>query len=115
MQPNPEEVPPATRGTFGSELVQGCPIIYAAGDLVDDYLVDPHFMNDQQLPFELKFDRPTLRSITLHPFVIRHCQVRPADADQILPIAQWMTRVSLEMRTRVNRDGETLCIDCAET
>ncbi len=99
----------------GIELVQGCPIIYAAGDLVDDYHVDPHFMNDHQLLFELKFDGSTLRSIALHPVVIRHCQVRPADADQTLLIAKWMTRVSLEMGTRVKSDGGTLCIDCAGT
>jgi len=37
----------------GVELYEGCPILYAAGDLVDDYAVDPAFRNDHQLLFEL--------------------------------------------------------------
>jgi len=98
----------------GIELNHGCPIIYAAGDLVDDYYVDPEFMNDHQLLFELELEGASLRRITLHPVFIQQCQVRPADADQTRIIARWITQVSLELGTRVQDAGVTLYIDCAE-
>ncbi|MGZ3240659.1 MAG: CapA family protein, partial [Burkholderiaceae bacterium] len=45
----------------GIEIYHGCPILYAAGDLVDDYYVDPEFKNDHQLLFEMELTRITLQ------------------------------------------------------
>ena len=49
----------------GIEIAGGCPILYAAGDLVDDYQVDPALRNDRQLLFELELTRDRLRRLTL--------------------------------------------------
>lgn len=72
----------------GIELYKGCPILYAAGDLVDDYYVDPRFRNDHQLLFELELEGDTLRRILLHPLFIDRCRTGHASAAQ----AEWIGR-----------------------
>lgn len=95
----------------GIEIYRGCPILYACGDLVDDYYVDPDFKNDHQLLFELVLERETLRRIELHPVFIDRCQVRPASADEAEYIAGWMTSLCAEMETKVERDEHRLWIE----
>ncbi len=95
----------------GIEIYRGCPILYAAGDLVDDYLVDPDFRNDHQLLFEIELDSNALRRIVLHPVFIADCQARPANPAQADYIAGWMTALCREMGTQVRRDEQTLWID----
>jgi poly-gamma-glutamate synthesis protein (capsule biosynthesis protein) len=90
----------------GVEIHHGCPIIYAAGDLVDDYLVDPVFRNDHQLLIELELDRDTLRGVRFYPVFIGMCQARMATPEQAGYIAERMTRACEKMGTRVN--GTTL-------
>ena len=97
----------------GVELYRGCPIMYAAGDLVDDYLVDPVLQNDHQLLFELEIDGAALRRIFLHPVVIADCQARPATGAHYDFIARRITALSEAMGTQVSRFQEQLWIDCA--
>jgi poly-gamma-glutamate capsule biosynthesis protein CapA/YwtB (metallophosphatase superfamily) len=94
----------------GIELHRGCPILYAAGDLVDDYRVDPDFRNDHQLLFEIELGASVLRRIVLHPIFIDDCQARPANLAQADYIAGWMTALCQEMGTTVRREGQTLWI-----
>lgn len=95
----------------GIEIYRDCPIIYAAGDLVDDYYVDPDFKNDHQLLFELELTRNTLLCIALHPVFIEKCQIRRATGEQFEAIANWMTSVCHEMGTCVQRQGDRLWIE----
>lgn len=95
----------------GIELYRGCPIVYAAGDLVDDYLIDPCFKNDHQLLFELEFGADRLRRIRLHPVIIENCQSRPAAGEQFAYIAQWMRLLCHEMGTHLRQAGSDLWID----
>ncbi len=97
----------------GIEIYHGCPIIYAAGDLVDDYLVDPEFNNDHQLLFEFELTRQALTRISLHPVFIEHCQAQPATGKQAEHIVEWISSVCNEMGTRVHRDGGSLWINGA--
>lgn len=94
----------------GIEIYHGCPILYAAGDLVDDYYVDPAFRNDHQLLFEMELTRSILRRISLHPVFIEDCRVRPATGKQFDYIVDWMTSLCQEMGTDVQRDGENIWI-----
>ena len=98
----------------GVELYRGCPIIYAAGDLVDDYYVDPEYRNDHQLLFELELSHDSLQRIFLHPMFIRYCRVRPATGAQFAHIAAWMTRLCDELGTRVQQRDAVVWIECAE-
>lgn len=86
----------------GIELYQGCPILYAAGDLVDDYYVDPDFRNDHQLLFELELEGEALRRILLHPLFIARCRTGPADAAQADWIGRRMGALCAELGTRLD-------------
>lgn len=94
----------------GIEIYRGCPIIYAAGDLVDDYYVDPDFNNDHQLLFELELDAQALRRIDLHPVFIGHCRTEPAGPEQAALIAGRITALCAEMGTDVRREAERIWI-----
>jgi poly-gamma-glutamate capsule biosynthesis protein CapA/YwtB (metallophosphatase superfamily) len=94
----------------GIELYRGCPIIYAAGDLVDDYYVDPDFNNDHQLLFELELNPGTLQRIRLCPIFIERCQVKPASREQTEKIASRITTLCAEMGTTVQRDAGQISI-----
>ena len=85
-----------------------------AGDLVDDYYVDPEFKNDHQLLFEMELSRDALRRISLHPVFIANCQARPATGVQFEHIVNWMTLVCSELGTRVRQEGGNVWIDVAD-
>lgn len=95
----------------GVEIYRGCPIVYAAGDLVDDYYVDPSFRNDHQLLFELELTRTALQRIRLHPVFIEDCRVRLAEKEEFDYIAARATELCAEMGTQVLRTPDGL--DCA--
>mgnify|MGYP000330100766 CR=1 FL=1 len=97
----------------GIEFYRGCPILYAAGDLVDDYAVDPVLRNDHQLLYEMEIDHGAVQRIWLHPVFIDDCQARPATGAQYDFIARRITALSDAMGTKVNRFHEKLWIDAA--
>lgn len=88
----------------GIEIYRGCPIIYAAGDLVDDYYVDPEFKNDHQLLFEMELSRSALQRIDLHPVFIENCRVHIATGKQFNHIVTSMRTICQEMGTHVQQD-----------
>lgn len=87
----------------GIEIYRGCPILYASGDLVDDYYVDPEFRNDHQLLFELEFSDTTLQRILLYPVFIEEFQTKPANETQFQFIQNRMTELCREMGTKIER------------
>jgi poly-gamma-glutamate capsule biosynthesis protein CapA/YwtB (metallophosphatase superfamily) len=98
----------------GIEIRNGYPIIYAAGDLVDDYYVDREFRNDLQLLFELDLGRDGLHRIVMHPVAIEACRVAPADAAETRFIFDEMRLLCGELGTRVHEDATRLVINPAE-
>lgn len=95
----------------GIEFYRGCPILYAAGDLVDDYMVDPVLRNDHQLLYEMEIERGAVQRILLHPVFIADCQARPATGAQYEFIAKRIAALCYPMGTQVNRFHEKLWID----
>jgi len=95
----------------GVELHEGCPILYAAGDLVDDYAVDPAFRNDHQLLFELVLGEDALERIVMHPLFIRHCRVYPANSAQRAWIVEQARQRCRDLGTLAHIDGEILVIE----
>ncbi|ALK94996.1 hypothetical protein AB595_00655 [Massilia sp. WF1] len=94
----------------GVELYEGCPILYAAGDLVDDYAPDPAFRNDHQLLFELELREDALERIVMHPLFIRQCRVFPANSAQRGWIAERMRGLCKELGTAADIEGDRLVI-----
>lgn len=94
----------------GIELYQDCPILYATGDLVDDYAVDPGLRNDHQLLFELALGEQALERIVLHPLFIRRCRVYPANSAQRMWIVERMRGLCGELGTQTRIEGDRLLI-----
>jgi poly-gamma-glutamate synthesis protein (capsule biosynthesis protein) len=95
----------------GIELYRGWPILYAAGDLVDDYAVDLDLRNDHQLLFEVHLGEDALRRIVLHPVFIRHGRVLPADHTQRAWIDTRMQALCRDLGTTTRLDGDLLVIE----
>lgn len=94
----------------GVELHEGCPILYAAGDLVDDYAVDPAFRNDHQMLFELELGEDALERIVMHPLFIKRCRVYPANSAQQAWILKEMRTRCAALGTGAGVDGDVLAI-----
>ena len=88
----------------GVELFRNRPIIYSAGDFVDDYAVDPLERNDQSFIFLLSTDRGTPRTLRLHPTLITDFQVRLAGRSS-RQIAERMQRLSRHLGTASSWDA----------
>lgn len=89
----------------GVEIYKGRPILYACGDLVDDYCVDSEFMNDRQLLFELELARTRLEKIRIHPICIEDCRAIPAVGAQHEFVASRIASLCREMGTEVVRNA----------
>jgi poly-gamma-glutamate synthesis protein (capsule biosynthesis protein) len=96
----------------GIELYRGRPIIYDAGDFVDDYAVDQRLRNDWGLLFRLEVDRAGIRQFELIPTVIGRCQVNRARQPDREAIADRIEALSAEMGTTLTRRGDRLWIEC---
>jgi poly-gamma-glutamate synthesis protein (capsule biosynthesis protein) len=95
----------------GVELHRGRPIVYAAGDLVDDYAVHDRFRNDRSLLFELQIEGTTLRRMRLHPVVIDDFQARPAAGADFEWIVRRLTDQCAALGTRLQRDAHQAWIE----
>jgi len=89
----------------GIEIYRGSPILYAAGDLVDDYYVGDQG-NDHALMFTVTFDGTTARRIDLHPCFIEHCRVVPAPPAVSSAIRARITRLCQALGTTVRGGDE---------
>lgn len=93
------------------EVHEGCPIIYDAGDFVDDYRVDPELRNDRSFLFVLSVtaDGDPLE-LRLHPTEIDDCAVGEASSEA----AEWsrkrMRTLSAPFGTAFDRDGDALVL-----
>lgn len=83
----------------GLEIYKGKPIIYSAGDFVDDYAVDEVEKNDQSFIFVVETTDREIRDIKLYPTVIRNMQARMAIEPELQEIVYKMTVLCKEFNT----------------
>ena len=88
----------------GIEVFRNRPIIYSAGDFVDDYAVDPQERNDQSFIFLLDTDRGTPLGLRLYPTLITDFQARLAGRSS-RQIAERMQRLSRHLGTASSWDA----------
>lgn len=88
----------------GIEVFRNRPIIYSAGDFVDDYAVDPLERNDQSFIFVLETDRGTPLMLRLYPTLITDFQARLAGRSS-RQIAERMQRLSRHLGTPSSWDA----------
>ncbi|MCI0747659.1 MAG: CapA family protein [Verrucomicrobia subdivision 3 bacterium] len=95
----------------GIEIHRGRPIIYSAGDFIDDYAVDPLERNDQSFIFVLEMDKGLFHRLRLYPTVIRHFQARLAGIDEAREIAARMVKLCDSFQTPASWNPGERCLD----
>ncbi len=89
----------------GVEVYRGRPIIYCAGDFVDDYAVDELERNDESFIFVVDLVSHQPERVTLYPGMIEGYQARLASAERAAAIRSKMMRLCDAMGTAVLRDA----------
>ena len=93
----------------GVEVYRGRPILYGAGDFVDDYAVDPVERNDRSFVFVLRTEGAMPVELRMHPTEIVEFQARRARR-HAAEIAREMARRCAALGTRAEWDDETRCL-----
>ncbi|MCL4416711.1 MAG: CapA family protein [Actinobacteria bacterium] len=83
----------------GIEIYKEKPIIYCAGNFVDDYAVDEIERNDQSFIFEIHADNNKFTQINLYPTVIRNFQALRARGFEMEEISLKMQKLCTEFAT----------------
>jgi poly-gamma-glutamate capsule biosynthesis protein CapA/YwtB (metallophosphatase superfamily) len=99
----------------GIEIYRDRPIIYSAGDFIDDYAVDPIERNDHSFVFLIETDIRSILRLNLYPTLIRGCQVRIATSDKAARIAQKMAERCAEFGTRTRWNHREHCLEIGIT
>jgi poly-gamma-glutamate synthesis protein (capsule biosynthesis protein) len=94
----------------GVEIYRGRPILYGAGDFVDDYAVDPAERNDQSFVFVVETDLRSVRGLRLYPTVIRSFQARLAERRERTEIADLMRGLCADLGTTALWDERAGCL-----
>jgi poly-gamma-glutamate capsule biosynthesis protein CapA/YwtB (metallophosphatase superfamily) len=85
----------------GVELIEGRPVLYDCGGLVDDYAVDPVLRNDLSFLFLLDHERAELRAV---PLQLEHCHTRAAPTAAALTMCAHLVERCRELATAAFAD-----------
>jgi poly-gamma-glutamate synthesis protein (capsule biosynthesis protein) len=94
----------------GVEVYQGRPIVYDAGDFVDDYVDKPGYANKQSALFELVVENGAFETLRVRPTVIEDRSVALADDHAAGEVRQRLRDRSRPFGTVIDRDGDGLAI-----
>ena len=97
----------------GIEVYRGRPIVYDAGDYVDDYVVKPHLQNDRSVRVELVVEDSVLDRLHVAPVEIVDERVERATREVAAWVRDRMRTLSSEFGTTVERDGRGLSVPLA--
>jgi poly-gamma-glutamate synthesis protein (capsule biosynthesis protein) len=92
------------------EVFQGKPIIYSAGDFIDDYAVDPIERNDRSFVFVVEVEAGEPRRLRLYPTVIRDLQARLARGPEAIEIGAKMMDLCKGFATRASWCSSESCL-----
>lgn len=94
----------------GVEVHRGRPVVYSAGDFVDDYAVRAAERNDQSFVFLIDVQDGLPRRLRLHPTVIEDLRATSATVEA-RAIARRMERLSAALGTRCTWRDDERCLD----
>jgi len=97
----------------GIEVYRGRPIVYDAGDYVDDYVVKPDRHNDRSVRVELVVEDGRLDRLHVAPVEIVDERVERATGEVAAWVRDRMRTLSAEFGTTVERDGRGLSVPLA--
>ncbi|MFB6154409.1 MAG: CapA family protein [Haloferacaceae archaeon] len=100
----------------GVEVHEGVPILYDAGDFVDDYAVDAELRNDRSFLFEVVVDAEStaIDRVRLVPTEIADCRVHRAAPSTAEWSRETVRERSAAYDTDFERDGDALVVRVAE-
>ena len=98
----------------GVETYRGRPIVYDAGDFVDDYVLKPDLHNDRSFLFDLVVADGRLARLDLHPVEIVDERVERASEEAAAWLRERMRALSGPFGTTVERSGRGLSVPLAE-
>ena len=92
----------------GVEWIDGSVVLYATGDLVDDYRLVPAFRNDRQLLFQVVVSREGVEQVRAHPLDLTFGRTRSAHDEVAQWIADHFGEMCGDLGSRVEQNGEWL-------
>jgi poly-gamma-glutamate synthesis protein (capsule biosynthesis protein) len=95
----------------GVEIYRGKPILYDAGDFIDDYAVDPRLRNDRSFLFRVTVEDGTLERLELFPVILPYARVELARGTEREAILDRMVSLSAEMGTAFDRSEDRLVLE----
>jgi len=95
----------------GVEVYHDRPILYSAGDFVDDYAVDPGRRNDRSFLFVIELAEGALRRLKIYPTVIREFQACLAQGPEAEEIAGKMIRLCRDFGTPAEWHEHEHCLE----
>jgi len=98
----------------GVETYRGRPILYDAGDFVDDYVIKPELHNDRSLLFELVVENGAPAALRLHPVEIADEAVHLAGEAAAAWLRDRIRSLSAPFGTTFERDGDGLWVSLGD-
>lgn len=86
----------------GVEIYKNRPIMYSAGNFVDDYAVDETERNDESFIFVIEMNDRRIVEVSLYPTIIENCQARLPDPDRATSIAMRMSALCSKLGTKAD-------------
>jgi poly-gamma-glutamate synthesis protein (capsule biosynthesis protein) len=98
----------------GIEFYRSRPVLYGAGDFVDDYAIDQVERNDQSFIYVIEMEGKIPREVRMYPTLIRGCHASLAEGVYALSITEKMAELcaAFQTPTRWNQGRRCLEITC---
>jgi poly-gamma-glutamate synthesis protein (capsule biosynthesis protein) len=84
----------------GVEIYKDKPIVYSAGNFIDDYAIDPFERNDQSFIFVVDMVPQKILRLTLCPTIIEDCQAKLASGEVASRVAHKMMELCKPFNTK---------------
>jgi poly-gamma-glutamate capsule biosynthesis protein CapA/YwtB (metallophosphatase superfamily) len=95
----------------GVEVYRSKPILYDAGDFIDDYAVDERLRNDRSFVFRVSMEGGAFRRLELFPVVLSYARTGRAAGREREEILRRMERLSAELGTTFVRHEGVLVLE----
>ena len=99
----------------GIEFYKGRPILYGAGDFVDDYAIDEIERNDQSFIYVMEMAGGIPRGVRLYPTLIRGCHASLAEGVYALAITDKMAELCAAFHTPTRWNQARRCMEIAHS
>jgi poly-gamma-glutamate synthesis protein (capsule biosynthesis protein) len=97
----------------GIELYQHRPILYCAGDFIDDYAIDPIERNDLSFLFMLEIESGQMTRLLLYPTIIQDFQALRAQGTDRERVVATMRRLCTAFSTATTWNEQEGCLEIA--